>query len=74
MFVRKMRLAECDNICKRALTNEIIIGTNGLSKECKDLAEDIGLGDVRFCDVLKGEIKRATARRLGVRRYWRAPR
>ena len=59
MFVRKMRLAKSDNICKRALTNEIIIGTNGLSKECKDLADKIGLRDVRFCDVSKGEIKRA---------------
>ena len=34
-------------------------GTNGLSKECKDLADEIGLRDVRFCDVSKGEIKRA---------------
>ena len=59
MFVRKMRLANGDNICKRALTNEIIIGTNGLSKECKDLADEIGLRSVRFCDMSKGEIKRA---------------
>ena len=29
MFVRKMRLDKSDNICKRALTNEITIGTNG---------------------------------------------
>ena len=54
-----MRLARNDNICKRALMNEIITGTNGLSKECKDLAGEIRLKDVRFCDVTKGEIKRA---------------
>ena len=39
--------------------NEIIAGTNGLSKECKDLAKEIGIQDVRFCEVTKGEIKRA---------------
>ena len=66
-----MRLAKGDNICKRALTNEIIIGTNGLSKECKDLADEIGLRDVRFCDMSKGEIKRAT--RIGVKKFWRTP-
>ena len=41
MFVRKMRLAKNDNICKRALTNKIVTGTNGLSKECKDLAGEM---------------------------------
>ena len=59
MFVRKMRLARNDNICKRALMNEIITGTIGLSKECKDLANELLLKDVRFCEVTKGEIKRA---------------
>ena len=39
--------------------NEIITGTNGLSKECKDLSGVIGIKDMRFCDVTKGEIKRA---------------
>ena len=38
MFMRKMRFSRNDNICKRALMNEIITGTNGLSKECKELA------------------------------------
>ena len=59
LFVRKIRLAKNDNICKRALTNEIITGTNGLSKESKDLAGEIRLRDLRFCDVSKGEIKRS---------------
>ena len=40
MFMRKMRLTKNNNICKRDLMNEIITGTNGLSKECKDLARD----------------------------------
>ena len=57
--MRKMRLSKNDNICKRALMNEIITGTNGLSKECKDLAREIGIKDVWFCEVTKGEIKRA---------------
>ena len=58
MFIRKMRQADCDNICKRAILNEIIIGTKGLASQCKDLAEEIGLRDVRFFDVTKGEIKK----------------
>ena len=45
MFMRKMILKEEDNICRRALMNETILGANGLSKECKDLAEQIGLQD-----------------------------
>ena len=39
--------------------NKIITGTIGLSKECKDLAGEIGLKDVRFCEVTRGEIKTA---------------
>ena len=42
--------------------NEIITETKGLSKECKDLAREIGIQDVRFCEVTKGEIKRAIKR------------
>ena len=59
MFMRKMRLAKNDNICKRSLMNEIITGTSGLSKECKDLAKEIGIQDVRFSPVTKGEIEKA---------------
>ena len=59
MVMRKMRLKENDNICKRALMNEIIKGTSGLSKECKDLAKEFGLQYVRFTPATKGEIKRA---------------
>ena len=59
MFMRKMILKEEDDICRRALMNETILGANGLSQECKDLAEQIGLPDLRFNPVTKGEIKRA---------------
>ena len=52
-----MMKAACDNICKRAILNEIIIGTKGLASECKDLANELGIRHVRFCDVTKGEIK-----------------
>ena len=57
MFMRKMRLTKNDSICKRAMMNEIITGTSGLSKECKDLAKEIGIQDVRFSPVTKGELK-----------------
>ena len=43
MFVRKMRLARNDNICKRALMNESITRIHGMSKKCMDLAGEIGL-------------------------------
>ena len=55
-----MMKADCDNICKKAILNEIIIGTKGLASECKDLANELGIRDVRFCDMTKGEIKKAT--------------
>ena len=42
--------------------NEMITGTNGLSQECKDLAEEMGLQDVRFAPATKGEIKRVVER------------
>ena len=50
MCMRKMRLTKNDNICIRTLMNEIITGTDGLSKECKDLAREIGIQDLRFCE------------------------
>ena len=59
MFIRKMMKADYDNICKRAILNEIIIGTKGLASECKDLAEELGIRDVRSCEVTKNEINRA---------------
>ena len=59
MFMRKMILKEEDNICRRALMNETILGANGLSKECKDLADQVGLPDLRYNLITKGEIKRA---------------
>ena len=58
MFMGKMIPKEEDNICRRALMNETILGANGLSKECKDLAKKIGLPDLRFNPVTKGEIKK----------------
>ena len=53
-----MTKADYDNICKRAILNEIILGTKGLASECKDLAIILGIRDIRFCEVTKGEIKR----------------
>ena len=47
MFVRKMMKADYNNICKRAILNEITIGTKGLASECKDLAKELGIKDVR---------------------------
>ena len=59
MFIRKMMKANSDNICKKAILNEIIIGTKGLASECKELGDKLGIRDVRFGKVTKGEINRA---------------
>ena len=59
MFMKKMMLANSDNICKKAILNEIIIGTKGLASECKELSDELGIRDMRFCEVTKGEINRA---------------
>mgnify|MGYP001360715597 CR=1 FL=1 len=54
-----MMLANSENISKNAILNEIIIGTKGLAIECKELGDELGIRDVRFCEVTKGEINRA---------------
>ena len=59
MFMKKIMLANSENICKKAILNEIIIGTKGLASECKELSDELGIRDVRFCEVTKGEINRA---------------
>ena len=59
MFVRKMMKANYDNICKKAIMNVIILGTKGLASECMELGKELGIRDVRFCEVTKGEINRA---------------
>jgi hypothetical protein len=51
MFMRKMMMANSENICKKAILNEIIIGTKGLASECKELGDELGIRDVRFCEV-----------------------
>ena len=54
-----MMKANSDNICKKAILNEIIIGTKGLASKCKEVGDELGIRDVRFCEVTKGEIHRA---------------
>ena len=55
-------MAGYNNICKRAILNEIIIRTKRIASECKDLANELGIRDVRFCEVTKGEIRTAIRR------------
>ena len=59
MFMKKMMKAHPGNICKKAILNEIITRTKGLASECKELGEEIGIRDMRFCEVTNGEINRA---------------
>ena len=47
------------NITRRALLNEMFIEMKGLGYECKQMIEKMGLPDIMFNMVSKGEIKQA---------------
>ena len=59
LFLRKLMKKDDTNICRRAIANEAILGVKGLGHECKVLAKEMGIPDVRFNMVSKGDIKRA---------------
>ena len=59
LFLRKLMDKEDSNICKRAIVNETLLGAEGLGHECKVLTATIGLPDVRYNQVSKGDIKKA---------------
>ena len=52
-------MKDVNNICKRAVINETLIGTEGLGHECKALTDTIGLPNVVNHQVSKGEITNA---------------
>ena len=58
-FLRKLMKKEITNICRRAVANETIMGVKGLGHECMVIAKQVGLPDLRYNEVSKGEIKRA---------------
>ena len=58
MFLRKLILKDKDNICRRAEINETILGAEGLAHKCKTITDEIGLPDLRYNPVTRGEIKR----------------
>ena len=47
------------NLCKRAIKNETLLGVDGLRHKCKRLSAYLGLPDVRYTQVSKGDIKKA---------------
>ena len=59
LFMRKLMLKEDSTICKRAIMNETLLGVKGLGHECKEISRLVGLPDLRFNKVSKGDIKRA---------------
>ena len=59
LFMRKLMLKEESTICKRAIMNETLLGVKGLGHECKEISRLVGLPDLRFNKVSKGDIKRA---------------
>ena len=62
LFVRKTMLRDDNNICKQALVNEYGLNIKGLGYECLELSNTIGIPDIRFTHISKGEIKRAVRR------------
>ena len=59
MFLRKLMLKDKSNICRRAVMDETLLGVKGLGYECAEISSIVGLPDLRFNKVSKGEIKRA---------------
>ena len=59
LFLRKLLYKEDSNICKRAIMNETLLGAEGLGHKCKVLSAAIGLPDLRYNQVSKGDIKKA---------------
>ena len=62
LFFRKIMLKEESNITRRALMNEMFMGLKGLSHECRQLTEMMGIPDIMANLVSIGEIKQAVAR------------
>ena len=69
MFLRKTMLRDESNICKQALMNEWMMRIKGLGHECRELARTIGLPDLRFPNISKGEIKQAVKRQKRLERW-----
>ena len=49
------------NLCKRAVINETLLGSEGLGHECKVLTDTLGLTDLRdnYANTSRGEIRKA---------------
>ena len=62
LFFRKIMLKEESNITRKALMNETFMGLKGLSHECRQLTEMMGVPDIMTNLVSIGEIKQAVAR------------
>ena len=61
LFFRKIMMRDESNITRRALMNETFMELKGLSYECRQLTEMVGLPDIMAITVRKGEIKQAIA-------------
>ena len=62
LFFRKIMLRDESNLTRRALINETFMGLKGLSYECRQLTEMMGIPDIMANIVSIGEIKQAIAR------------
>ena len=62
LFLGKTMEREDSNITRKALLNEAFMGLKGLSYECKQLTDKLGLPNIMLNLVSKGEIKQAIAR------------
>ena len=55
-------LSDESNITRRALMNDAFMGLKGLSYECRQLTEIVGLPDIMANNESKGEIKQSIGR------------
>ena len=58
---KKLMLKKDSTICKRAIMNDTLLGVKGLGigYECKEISKLVGLPNLGFNKVSKGDIKRA---------------
>ena len=59
LFLRKTMMRDESNITRRALLNETFMEMKGLGCGCKQMTKKMGLPDIMFSMVSKGEIKQA---------------
>ena len=59
-FTNKLRTKDDNNIAKRTLNNEVILGLKGLKSECSQITKEAELPNGRILDLADQEINKKT--------------